>query len=440
MKHADYAHKEYTVLDFETTINNRGEDAIGKSEGSPHHPDNSIVWWGNTRPHFPFAEFSKPSTWSEDQFQLHQNGANLFKAMESCDVIVGHNIKFDLLHLMYAGYKDFLIEWLEKGGVIWDTMLGEYLLDGQSTQFASLDSICQFYGGTLKDDRIKNYWDAGVCTTEIPDVEIKPYLKGDLLNTALIYEGQLTIIEDMFIHSDPASQVHRENFLALCTTQMAALVATTFIEYNGIHFDVPSAADVASDLAVVHGQVEEELQQEMADTFNYLFQPVNRIKAEECKPGSAVQISSMLFGGEFKYHRKTPLQDENNVPVRYKTGPNKGKIKYHNKEIILNSAGLLPEYRDIMKPNNNGYSVDDSSLKRLIKKCTRKMPLKFLTKLQQYRSLEKELSVSYMGLLKLVWPTDSCIHGNFNHCATNTGRLSSSAPNQQNFSGKEVKS
>jgi len=63
--------------------------------------------------------------------------------------------------------------------------------------------------------------------------------------------------------------------------------------------------------------------------------------------------------------------------------------------------------------------------------------LAFLQGLKDYRRIHKDLNTYYMGLLKLVWPTDSCLHGSINHCTTGTGRLSSSSPNMQNISGKK---
>ena len=39
---------DYVVIDLETSIKNRGEEAIGDFKASPYHPDNKIVAVGRS--------------------------------------------------------------------------------------------------------------------------------------------------------------------------------------------------------------------------------------------------------------------------------------------------------------------------------------------------------------------------------------------------------
>jgi len=51
------------------------------------------------------------------------------------------------------------------------------------------------------------------------------------------------------------------------------------------------------------------------------------------------------------------------------------------------------------------------------------------------RKMEKDYSAFYKSTLELLWP-DGCVHPQYQHTATATGRLSCSKPNLQQVSGK----
>ena len=63
--------------------------------------------------------------------------------------------------------------------------------------------------------------------------------------------------------------------------------------------------------------------------------------------------------------------------------------------------------------------------------------VKIIALIKRYRRLYKDFNTYYAGIAKLVWPNDSCVHANFNHTATDTGRLSCSSPNLQNITSAE---
>lgn len=442
MRYQNYMHLPFTAFDAETNILNVGEDKIGRNKASPYHPDNGIVWWGVTSPAVPDRQLSMsylPNDWGDNEFKMNNIGSqDFFTALQGAKVLVGHNIKFDLLHAMqyYTVYSK-LMDWLRDGGVIWDTMVVEYLLTGQESQFISLDKLSTKYGGHVKDDRLKEvYWDKGIDTVNIPRVILLPYLQGDLRNTANNYMAQLGRIESL-------TGKQQGNFYALIGVQMEALLATTMIEYNGIHFDVPAAADGAANLALQKEQKEEELSKVMARWFQLNNSPDNpEILPEDCSAGSVMQLSAMLVEGTFKYRRQMPVRDSNGERAKYKGGIKKGQYKMRYEDLILNIDGMLKNVNHGLSKTEKGYGLDETALKKLLELTyvNDNPSIKdFIVRLLLYRSIAKEYSTSYMGLLELTWPTDSCIHGNMNHCSTHTGRLSSSAPNQQNFSSKEVK-
>ena len=245
-------------------------------------------------------------------------------------------------------------------------------------------------------------------------------------------------------------QDQQRDFFTLVATQMEALLATTMIEYNGIHFDVLSAADVAATLAAEHDILTEKLQRDMSMWINkWVCAGDPPVIPKDCNPSSTQQLSAVIAGGTFKHIKKGPMLDENGDQMLVKSGPNKGTVRMKNYEYQVLVTGMVEGKPHHLENTAHGYRLDESALKKLIEEFKGLTTLqmsptdlkleKLVMRLLKHRSLQKELKTSYMGLLELAWPTDSCIHGNMNHCATNTGRLSSSAPNQQNFSAKEVK-
>ncbi len=100
----DWDNLKYTVIDLETTVRNKGEDAVGKQTGSPHHPDNKVHLYGSTavrtRP-IPLRLSHKPDI-TVDSYRHHH--PHIYRTVdmmiidiETSDIIVGHNITLDLL-------------------------------------------------------------------------------------------------------------------------------------------------------------------------------------------------------------------------------------------------------------------------------------------------------------------------------------------------------
>ncbi len=140
----DWDNLKYTVIDLETTVRNRGEDAVGKQTGSPHHPDNKVHLYGSTAVRtspIPLRLYHKPyitvESYRYHRHHISRSVDDMALDIWSSDIIVGHNIKFDLLYLL-KHHKEMIMAFLRKGGVIWDTMQAEYLLSNQQEQFAPL--------------------------------------------------------------------------------------------------------------------------------------------------------------------------------------------------------------------------------------------------------------------------------------------------------------
>jgi DNA polymerase I-like protein with 3'-5' exonuclease and polymerase domains len=300
---------------------------------------------------------------------------------------------------------------------VWDTQLAEYLITSQQSKMSSLDELAEKYeseGCTLKDDRIKDFWDAGVETEDIPADILGPYCENDVLNTQKIFLAQMKKVGEL-------------RMFALVRTQMEALLAVTEMEFNGMQFNKEGAKKEADKLGIKLATIEAKLIARMQPSFKH-----------RCPmPASNKDISAFLFGGEYEYkEQEEQLDAEGNVIV-YKTGLKKGQPKTKS---ITKTEKVLGNF--IASPlwgtkKAGVYKVDESVLKELLNSMGASVlhpTAEFLMGLLEYRQLMKDVNTYYIGYSKLVWP-DGCIHGKLNQCLTNTGRLSSSSPNLQNISG-----
>jgi DNA polymerase I-like protein with 3'-5' exonuclease and polymerase domains len=381
----------YLVLDLETGIHNRGEESIGNMKAAPWHPKNKVVLAGHRG-----DEMSNVCVRSEAMLLR----LDIYNSKVA--VIVGHNIKFDLHYLMMASltWGDEVLPNL----TVWDTQLAEYIISGQRKMYPSLDYCSEKYGGTLKDDVIKDFWNNGVDTEDIPDDMLAEYLENDVRNTELVYLSQVAQATEM-------------GMMPLMLSQMRALKATTEMEFNGMHFDKSMASSIARTI-----------RPELHDTIDMLHEFMRLEGIEKPNYNSAAQVAAVIYGGAFIEDVTRNKLDDDGNPVVYKSGARKGELVFRKEKKTHMLSGIVadtPELTDTGK-----ISVSDGPLSKL------RDP--FVINILKARGLNKDLTTYYDGYSKLVWPTVAglgIIHHSLNHCSTGTGRLSSTNPNLQNAAG-----
>lgn len=395
----------YCILDLETTIRN----AVGGNKGSPFCPDNRIVigqfrWYDSMGEVDRFYDYTASSLINTD----------IIKDVFKFPVLVGHNIKFDLLWIRQY-YNELYLEWIANGGTVWDTQTVEYLITGQEHKYPSLNQVSEKYGGTQKDDKIKEYWNNDIDTVDIPISELLEYLNGDINNTELVFEKQYEIVEEM-------------GMLPLVISQMDALLALVEIEYNGIKPDQVALIDIAHDIQKEVSRLEEDAENIMTGIL-----PKN-MDVKKITPASPKQLSTVFFGGYVDVVCEEEMIGADGLPIKFKSGKRKGQVKTKKTKDTVHVAGLgLKPYGQAGK--NGCYSTDEEVLQKIAASTTL-IASSFAKLLLKHRILSKDLNTYYIGLLKLIHP-DGYIHPNYNQCATSTGRLSSSAPNSQNFSNRK---
>ncbi len=387
----------YRVIDVETTIRS---DVHGSS---PFSGDNVMVQLGMLDEGGVIYTPRRPGP-------PHAN-----VALSGSAVLVGHNLGFDLKWL-----------WKVNGAVIlptaiWDTQQVEYLLSGQRHLYPSLDALCLLYGLPLKDDKIKEYWNKGVDTEDIPPEELTAYLIGDLKNTEAIYQMQRSILS----HPD------LEKLNELVKVKMEDLLFTTLMEYYGMEFDLPRALELKTtkeeQLAVVEKSFNSHVSLHLG---RYPVADDGTVPSMwEPQIGSNKDLGILFFGGEASY-----LVDVE-VGV-FKTGPRKGSPKFKKETrhvTIPRPEGVIAHYVG----GKTGPKVDDEVLNSIADDREIAIPVRHIAGfVLEWRALKKEITTYLEGYSKMVTP-DGRIHATINHCSTATGRQSCTKPNLQNVSGVE---
>ena len=174
---------------------------------------------------------------------------------------------------MYLWSSERLQEWIKGGGKVWDTLLAQYLLDGQRKVPRDLDTLALRYGGTLKDDRVKVMYDAGLTSKEIPKDIIVEYAEHDVHNTQRVALCQM-------------KEVRHINAYPLIKVYMQHLLAVTEMEANGLHVDT------------------EALQAHRARYENEIVTTTHDLKEmigdDNFNPMSNQQVSKIIFNGVIK--------------------------------------------------------------------------------------------------------------------------------------------
>ena len=211
---------------------------------------------------------------------------------EDVSLLVGHNLKFDLLH----GWRDpGLHAFFKRGGKIWCTQYAEYLLEAahQDSHMNSMDGIAEKYGGRKKIDAVKALWDAGMLTSQIDKDMLIDYLvgtkdelrnSGDIGNTELIFLGQVRRAVEL-------------GMVTMIQARMDGLLCTTEMEHNGLKIDVAEAARRMKLMEAELEVVEKELVQYIPELPDGL----------EFNWNSNIHKSALIFGGVVRYENLIPM-------------------------------------------------------------------------------------------------------------------------------------
>ena len=450
----------YLVFDLETTIKQKF-----RRKANPFTGENWIVargWKKQGDAQCSYEYFPESSTKA-----LH--------IPDDVDMLVGFNIKFDLLWEMVVNY-DNLHQFYKRGGRVWCCQYAEYLLRAQhpDAQMAALNDVAPMYGGTHKIDEVKAMWDAGINTDAIPEDLLIDYLvgteeeqrnSGDIGNTEKVFLGQI-------------KRALQQGQLKMIQDRMDGLLATTEMEYRGLKIDMNTAATNLRELTAEFEKANTELQQYVPTDLPFDF-----------NWGSKYDVSFLIFGGTKKYEKQTTYIDPETgelarlkakktvyvgpdgtyteeptaTTLKFLSGARKGeyktkqvdcpgelKVKYQ--DFFYTFPGYTEPKDEWATKNCDGYGKNEDGTPKgkpvyqtgseIIEEIgLRDIP--FLKVFSKRAALDKEIGTyyvrydekkkDYVGMLTCVQPDSHILHHKLNHTSTVTTRLSSSDPNLQNI-------
>jgi DNA polymerase I-like protein with 3'-5' exonuclease and polymerase domains len=362
----------------------------------------------------------------------------LQEELDRADLIVGHNIKFDL---NWIKSKNIIVD----GKEIWDTMQVEFMLSGQDKEELplsqqDLSNCCTRHGLPVKTDVVKTYWDAGVNTDKIPLRILLPYQKNDIEITGQLFKSQ---------YRQAKAQ---PKLFTLMRERNYCLHAITDIELNGMPFH----KERAEKWVEVFTTKLDVTNSELRSYFGH----------DDLNLDSGPELSAGLYGGKLKRVRHVPHVYTRNVTIKepykltYKSGKRKGETvtKYRNRTLReLTCKKLKEEYEIPIKgvgfvpPDNSETSVEGvfQTNKDVLRnlKCTREGGTSAQVKrrcleLLVHRSKISKFCSTFVGSKEgtgIFYHIDNNIdgrpHPNYNQTIAATGRMTSSGDmNGQNAS------
>ena len=159
---------------------------------------------------------------------------SIFEVINSCEMVVGHNIKFDLKFLMYQG--------LEVNCNIYDTMLCEQILVNGTNLRAGLDSVVQRYCQIRLDKSIRTTFSS---TSKLSNRQLE-YAANDVKFLKPVMLAQISALK-------------KNNLMHIAQLECRACLAFLQIEYNGLTLDTDKWMSMVDALALQSAQHETAL-------------------------------------------------------------------------------------------------------------------------------------------------------------------------------------
>jgi len=218
-----YFDDNYVTYDIETT---------NLDKGDPRNEDNDVLLhcWRERR-----SEVVR-SLWANE----YECG-RVVRGIEDGSFLVAHNAKFELGWLKRAGVDLSRI-------VVWDTMIAEYVLLGNTKKPLGLDAIAKRYGIGQKENLVSKLIKGGVCPSEIPSHWLESYCKQDVNLTEEVFKIQLELLAE-------------RGLLPVMYTRCIMTPVLTDIEFRGMCIDAERVEDeyrrYSTDHKKIVGQMDE---------------------------------------------------------------------------------------------------------------------------------------------------------------------------------------
>ncbi len=304
--------------------------------------------------------------------------------IDSANKIIGHNFQYDY-------------NWLEHIGVqlshkkIWDTMIVEYLLSGQTEVMPSLDFVSEKYLGQRKLDVVKTeYWEKGVNTDEVPVELLSEYN-----------------IEDCRLTLEVAKCQQKE----VIDNKLQQLV-----ELKGE--EIKCVAEIEQHGLGIHEEIKQKLEKFYGARLSSILSRIQEIAGRRINIDSPEQLSAFLFGGSYSVGSRCYYQrifKDGSVGLRSKND----KFRKH-----ITGIGFQPIGTEGKKLGQ--YSTDKNVLIQLTKQAKTKEQKEVIELLLERSSMATMMKTFIVGIKDKI--IDGVVHCDLNQTITRTGRFSSSNP------------
>ena len=437
-----------TTIDVETSYQ---KTEAGGFDPSPFNPNNILVSVGID------SKYGDEYYFLNHSEKVSRGGAaRIQEVLDETTLLIGHNIKFDLSWLLEAGFK--------YTGNVYDTMIGEYVLNRGVRKSLTLLMCCQRRKLDAKDDAVKEYMDRGVSFENIPAEIVEQYGKIDVAITRQLFDSQM---------ADLRTDKHK-GLLKTIKVMNEFLIVLTDMERNGINVNL-------DDLK----QVEKEYRAEFA----YLKQKIDKIVYDKMGDtkinlGSPEQLSWLIYSKKpkdkhewakifntgvdkfTKKNKKRPkfsfaqfrtLVANNSEPIHKTIASQclhcggKGVIrkikvdgtpykKYskcdecHGEGFVYAKmaklAGFNQRPRSVYDVSDSGFKTDRLTLNKIAGEAEGEFR-EFIDAILRHNAISTYLNTFVEGLQNFT-NDNGLLHPKFMQAVTATGRLSSRDPNFQN--------
>ena len=437
-----------TVVDVETTYQKNKNNGF---DPSPFHPDNKLVSVGLE------SKFGNEYYFTYHSEKVSEGCYDLIQErLDQTTLLVGHNLKFDLMWMLEAGFK--------YSGKVYDTMLGEYILNKGVRKSLTLQMCCQRRKIGMKDDRIKEYMDRGISFDNIPADLVEEYGRNDVTITKKLFDSQM---QDFKL---PANK----DLIKTAKMMGEFLVVLSDMERNGIYVDLNVLekvnAEYTAEKEYLRQKIGKIVYNKMGDTeinlsspeqlswLIYSKKPLDKSNwAKIFNVGIDKATGKSKRRPQFSRNQFRSLVKNNSEPV-YKTSASKclhcdgkGVIKKIKKDgspyknytkcadcdgdgFIYHKMAKLAGFNQVPKSvydiSESGFRTDKITLSKLSAESEGELR-EFLDAIVRYNAIDTYLSTFISGI-KDHTDTNGMLHPKFMQAVTATGRLSSRDPNFQN--------
>ena len=437
-----------TTVDVETSWQ---KNENGGYDPSPFHPDNILVSVG-----------LDSKSGEEYYFTNHSEridrgcAVKIQDTLNKTTLLVGHNIKFDLMWLLESGFK--------YSGRVYDTMLGEYILNRGVRKSLTLEMCCRRRKIGSKDSSVKEYMDRGVSFENIPKDIVEEYGRIDVKITRSLFDSQMADLRS------------EKNKGLLMTVKMMNefLVVLSDMERNGINVDLNELDRVEkefrAEFAYLKQKIDKIVYRQMGDTKINLSSPEQLAwLIYSMKPKDKKQWAKIFNVGIDKSTGKSKRRPNysrqqfrnlvaDNTEVIYRTVAEqcvachgKGVIKRIKKDgspfknytkcsdcdgegyiytPMAKVAGFRQRPRSVYDIAESGFRTDRITLSKIASEAEGEFK-EFIDAIVRHNAVDTYLNTFVEGL-KNFTNEKGFLHPKFMQAITATGRLSSRDPNFQN--------